>query len=47
MAIYHCSIKLIKRSQGRSVVAAAAYRSGQKLTNEWEVSRTIIRKKAA
>ena len=36
MAIYHCSIKIIKRSQGRSAVAAAAYRSGQKLTNEWD-----------
>ena len=36
MAIYHCSIKIIKRSQGRSAVAAAAYRSGQKLTNVWD-----------
>lgn len=36
MVIYHCSIKIIKRSQGRSAVAAAAYRSGQKLTNEWD-----------
>mgnify|MGYP000977021668 CR=1 FL=1 len=36
MAIYHCSIKIIKRSQGRSAVAAAAYRSGQKLTNKWD-----------
>ncbi|BAR06671.1 conserved hypothetical protein [Scardovia inopinata JCM 12537] len=36
MAIYHCSIKIIKRSQGRSAVAAVAYRSGQKLTNEWD-----------
>jgi hypothetical protein len=36
MAIYHYSIKIIKRSQGRSAVAAAAYRSGQKLTNEWD-----------
>jgi hypothetical protein len=36
MAIYHCSIRIIKRSQGRSAVAAAAYRSGQKLTNEWD-----------
>ena len=35
-AIYHCSIKIIKRSQGRSAVAAAAYRSGQKLKNEWD-----------
>jgi MobA/MobL family. len=36
MAIYHCSIKIIKRSQGRSAVAAAAYRSGETLTNEWD-----------
>jgi ATP-dependent exoDNAse (exonuclease V) alpha subunit len=36
MAIYHCSIKIIKRSQGRNAVAAAAYRSGEKLTNEWD-----------
>ena len=35
-AIYHCSIKIIKRSQGRSAVAAAAYRSGQKFINEWD-----------
>ena len=34
--IYHCSIKIIKRSQGRSAVASAAYRSGQRLTNEWD-----------
>jgi outer membrane murein-binding lipoprotein Lpp len=36
MAIYHYSIKLIKRSEGRSAVAAAAYRSGEKLINEWD-----------
>lgn len=36
MAIYHCSIKIIKRSEGRSAVAAAAYRSGEKLLNEWD-----------
>lgn len=36
MAIYHCSIKMIKRSEGRSAVAAAAYRSGTRLTNEWD-----------
>ncbi|MDD2957187.1 MAG: MobQ family relaxase [Lachnospiraceae bacterium] len=36
MAIYHCSIKIIKRSEGRSAVAAAAYRSGEKLVNEWD-----------
>lgn len=36
MAIYHYSIKVIKRSEGRSAVAAAAYRSGEKLINEWD-----------
>ncbi|MBP5733102.1 MAG: MobA/MobL family protein [Lachnospiraceae bacterium] len=34
MPIYHCSIKLISRSGGRSAIASAAYRSGEKLTNE-------------
>ena len=36
MAIYHCSIKVIKRSEGRSAVVAAAYRSGENLINEWD-----------
>lgn len=44
MAIYHCSIKIIKRSQGRSAVAAAAYRSGQKLTNEWGITHDYTKK---
>ncbi|MDR0813464.1 MAG: MobA/MobL family protein [Oscillospiraceae bacterium] len=34
MAIYHCSVKIIGRSSGRSSVAAAAYRAGEKITNE-------------
>lgn len=34
MAIYHCSIKIIGRSGGKSAVASAAYRSGEKLLNE-------------
>lgn len=34
MAIYHLSGTLISRSQGRSAVAAAAYRSGEKLQDE-------------
>lgn len=34
MAIYHASTKPIARSSGRSAVAAAAYRSGQELTDE-------------
>ncbi len=36
MAIFHCPIKIIQRSKGRSAVAAAAYRSGEKLVNEWD-----------
>lgn len=34
MAIYHFSMKGISRGQGRSAVAAAAYRSGEKLVDE-------------
>ncbi|WP_374828143.1 Ti-type conjugative transfer relaxase TraA, partial [Brucella lupini] len=34
MAIYHLSMKPISRSRGRSAVAASAYRSASKLTNE-------------
>ncbi|BEV13088.1 Ti-type conjugative transfer relaxase TraA (plasmid) [Asticcacaulis sp. DW145] len=34
MAIYHLSMKPIARGSGRSAVAAAAYRSGTRLTNE-------------
>jgi ATP-dependent exoDNAse (exonuclease V) alpha subunit len=34
MAIYHFSVKVISRSAGRSSVAAAAYRAGEKITNE-------------
>lgn len=36
MAIYHCSVKVIGRNSGRSSVAAAAYRSGEKLLNEYD-----------
>jgi hypothetical protein len=31
---YHCSVKGVGRATGRSVVAAAAYRSGERLTDE-------------
>ena len=34
MAIYHFSVKTISRSAGRSAVACAAYRSGEKLIDE-------------
>lgn len=36
MAIYHCHCKVISRGQGRSAVGAAAYRSGEKLTNDYD-----------
>ena len=36
MAIYHLSVKIISRSSGRSSVAAACYRSGDTITNEWD-----------
>ncbi len=36
MAIYHCSIKIVSRGKGRSTVAAAAYRAGEKITNEYD-----------
>lgn len=34
MAIYHFSAQVISRSSGRSVVAAAAYRAGERLVDE-------------
>ena len=34
MAIFHLSVKTVSRSTGRSAVAAAAYRTGDTLTNE-------------
>ena len=34
MAIYHMSIKIGSKSNGQSAVAAAAYRSGEKLTDK-------------
>ncbi|MDB2035242.1 MobA/MobL family protein [[Clostridium] symbiosum] len=36
MAIYHLSVKIIGRNAGRSSVAAAAYRSGDILTNQYD-----------
>lgn len=34
MAIYHCSVKIGSRGKRQSAVAAAAYRSGEKLTDK-------------
>jgi hypothetical protein len=36
MAIYHLHLQIITRGAGKSAVAAAAYRSGEKLTNEYD-----------
>jgi hypothetical protein len=35
-AIYHLSIQIITRGKGKSAVAAAAYRSGEKLANDYD-----------
>lgn len=36
MDFCHFPVKIVKRSKGRSAVEAAAYRSGTKMTNEWD-----------
>jgi ATP-dependent exoDNAse (exonuclease V) alpha subunit len=36
MAIYHLSIRIISRGKGKSAVATAAYRAGEKITNEYD-----------
>jgi hypothetical protein len=36
MAMYHLSVKYVSRGQGRSAVGAAAYRSGEKLYNDYD-----------
>lgn len=42
MAIYHLSSKIIGRSKGHSAVAAAAYRSGEKLEHEQERFEALV-----
>ena len=36
MALYHFHVMQIKRSEGRTAVASAAYRAGEKLHNLWD-----------
>ena len=36
MAIFHFSVQIIGRQAGRSAVAASAYRSAEKLTNQYD-----------
>jgi len=46
VAIYHCGIKIISRGKGKSAVAAAAYRSGETITNEYDgVTHDYTRKR--
>ncbi|GAA3075595.1 hypothetical protein GCM10010520_23370 [Rhizobium viscosum] len=42
MAIYHLHIKNISRSDGRSILAAAAYRAGETLPNEAEERMSVF-----
>ena len=35
MALYHFHVEQIKRSAGQSVIAAAAYRAGERLYSEY------------
>ena len=46
IALYHCSIKIISRGKGKSAVAAAAYRSGEKLKSEYDGQSHDYTKKA-
>jgi len=36
VAIYHCSIKIVSRGKGKSAVAAATYRAGERILNEYD-----------
>lgn len=46
MAIYHCSVKNISRSSGKSAVASASYRAGEKLEDmETGLTHDYTRKK--
>lgn len=46
MAIYHCTCKIISRGKGRSAVGSVAYRSGEKLINEYDGIEHDYRKKS-
>lgn len=36
MALYHFHVTQVKRTEGLSAVASAAYRAGEKITNLWD-----------
>lgn len=41
MALYHFHVEQIKRSEGRTAVASAAYRAGEKLHNLWDGCQSL------
>ena len=44
---FHFSVSIISRGKGKSVVASAAYISGEKIKNEWDgVTYDYKRKKS-
>lgn len=45
MALFHFSAKIIRRSNGQSAVAAAAYRSGEKITSDFDGHTSDYRRK--
>lgn len=46
MAMYHLHVRFVKRSEGRSSVAAAAYRAGEKLRDDYRGETFDFRHKA-
>lgn len=45
MAIYHCTVKIIGRNEGKSAIAAAAYRAGAELTSVYDgITRDYTKK---
>lgn len=45
MAIYHCTVKVIGRNEGKSAIAAAAYRAGAELTSVYDgITRDYTKK---
>ncbi len=45
MALYHFHVEPVKRTDGRTAVASAAYRAGEKLLNLWDGETHDYRKK--
>ena len=46
MANYHLNVKIISRGKGQSAIAAAAYRSGERLRDEQADQQKFYRSRA-